>query len=84
MSDNRVAGFVTAVLIAPLVVVCCLGPAVLGSVVGALVGWLGGLDPVEVVGGALAAGLVVYGLLHWRRARSRQAGTREHTSTVRD
>jgi hypothetical protein len=40
MSDNGVAGFVTALLIAPLVVVCCLGPAVLGSVLGALVGWL--------------------------------------------
>jgi len=38
MNDNRVAGFVTALLVAPLVVVCCLGPAVLGSALGALVG----------------------------------------------
>ena len=75
MSDNRVAGFVTALLVAPLVIVCCLGPAVLGSALGAAVGWLGGLGSIEVMGAAFAAGLVVYGLVRWRRARARRAGT---------
>jgi|SRR6516164_4319516 len=70
MNDNRAAGFVTALLVAPLVVVCCLGRAVLGSPLGALFGW------PEILGGGLAAGLVVYGLLRWRRARSCQAGRR--------
>src|SRR5262249_54954997 len=70
MNDNRVAGFVTALLVAPLVVVCCLGPAVLGSALGALVGWVGGLGPVEVIAAAFAAGLAIYGFLRLRRARS--------------
>jgi hypothetical protein len=84
MSDNRIAGFVTALLISPLVVVCCLGPPVLGSILGVLVGWLGGLGLAEVVGTALAAGLVVYGLLRWRRARVCRPGGATHSTAMRD
>lgn len=79
MNDKGVAGLTTALLIAPLVVVCCLGPAVLGSALGALVGWLGGFGPAEVFGAALAGGLSVYGLFRWRRRQARRAGTQRHT-----
>jgi len=84
MNDNRVASFVTALLVAPLVVVWCLGPAILGSALGVLVGWVGGLGSVEMIGAGFAAGFAVYGLLRWRRARVRRSSIRQHETALRD
>ena len=77
MKDNPFAGLVAAVLVVPLVVLCCLGPALLGSLLGGMAGWLGGLNVVEMAGAAVAAGLVAYGLLRWRRARVYRAGAQQ-------
>lgn len=69
MDEKPVAGLVTAAVAVPLVALCCLGPAVLGSILGGMVGWFGGLNAVEVAAAALAAGALAYGFLRWRRAR---------------
>ena len=49
MSDKPVAALVTAFAIAPFCVVCALGPAVVGSALGGVVGWFGGLRGVATV-----------------------------------
>jgi hypothetical protein len=72
MNDKPVAGLVTAAVIAPIVALCCLGPTVLASLVGGLVGWMGGLGSAEVAAAAIAAGFVAYGLRGWHRARVRR------------
>lgn len=80
MNDKPVAGFATAAVVAPLVVLCCLGPVVLVSVLGGAVTWFAGWGLAEAAAGALAVGLVAYGILRWRRARLRQDGAQTHTS----
>src|SRR5258708_22283227 len=68
MNDKPVAGLVTAAVIVPIVALCCLGPTVLASLVGGLVGWMGGLGSAEVAGAALAVGFVAYRLRGGRPA----------------
>ena len=67
VNEKSLAGFVVAALIAPLVAVCCVGPVVLGSLLGGLVGWLGGLDYLEVAGANASVAVAVYAFLRWRR-----------------
>lgn len=75
MNEKPFAGFVTAFVIAPLVILCCvLGPVVLGSAVGAIVSWSAGLTPMVLVSAAVAAGLVIYGVVRWRRAQLSRGG----------
>ena len=69
MHDKIVAGAVTAVVIAPMCAVCILGPAVVGSVLGGISGWVGGLSPVLTTGLALATGILVLGIVRRRRTR---------------
>jgi len=69
MSDKPIAGLVIAAVMAPLALFCCLGPVVLGSVLGGIISWLGGLNLAAGAGAALAAGLLAYGFLRWRKAR---------------
>lgn len=38
MDDKPTAGLVTAIIIAPLVALCCLGPVFIGSAVGGILG----------------------------------------------
>ncbi|NKC23606.1 hypothetical protein HED50_24405 [Ochrobactrum oryzae] len=42
LDDKPTAGIVTAIIIAPLVALCCLGPVVIGSAVGGVLGWFSG------------------------------------------
>lgn len=44
MSDKPIAGLVATVAVAPLCAIRILGPAVFGSAVTSVAGWLGGLD----------------------------------------
>ncbi|GEM_PF-3450407 len=71
MNDKPVAGIVTALVVAPLALLCCLGPIALGSVLAAAAGWLGGLGVFGIIGAALGVAAVGYGLLR-RRARLRR------------
>lgn len=74
MSDKPVAGLVTATLVAPLVVVCCLAPAAVVAGTGWLFGWLGGAGVGTSM--AVAAGLFVALMLllgRRRRATARRA-----------
>ncbi len=69
MHDKIVAGAVTAVVIAPMCAVCILGPAVVGSVLGGISGWIGGLSPVLTTGLAIATGILVVQIVRRRRTR---------------
>jgi hypothetical protein len=69
MSDKPIAGLVIAAMVAPVALLCCLGPVVLGSILGGIVGWLGGLNLIAAAGAALAIGLLICGFLRWRKAR---------------
>lgn len=63
MDDKPTAGIVTAIIIAPLVALCCLGPVVIGSAVGGVLGWFSGQG--LVIGGVLTllAGAAGYALM---------------------
>ncbi|HUZ73775.1 MAG TPA: hypothetical protein VMU87_12385 [Stellaceae bacterium] len=74
MDEKPVAGIVTAAAVVPLVLLCCLGPVVVGSVIGGVAGWLGGLGPAEIAGAAVALAAITYGLLRWRRRQLRRGG----------
>lgn len=69
MSEQLLAGIVTAVAIAPLCATCILGPAFLVSFFTGISAWFDGLDPVVTVATALVAGLAVYGLIRKRGTR---------------
>ncbi len=69
MSENLIAGLVTAAVIAPVCAVCVLGPVFLGSALAWVAGWLGGFNILVTSGLAIAAGAVLYGLLRRRRVR---------------
>jgi len=68
MSDKPVAGLVVAALATPLVLLCCLGPTIVGSLVAGTAAWLGGLGVATVTVATVAGGLVVFGLLRWRHS----------------
>jgi hypothetical protein len=71
MDEKRVAGLVTAIIIAPLVALCCLGPLLIGSALGGVAGWLSGQGLGLTAVLALSAGAVGYAVMHWRRAADR-------------
>ncbi len=73
MNEKPTAGVVTAIIIAPLVALCCLGPVFIGSAVGGLMGWLSGQRLVMAGVLALLAGAVGYAVMRWRRASSHRA-----------
>ncbi len=77
MDKKPVAGIVTAAAVVPLLLLCCLGPVVVGSVIGGVIGWLGGLGPAEIAGAAVALAAITYGRLRWRRRRLRRAETQD-------
>ncbi len=84
MSDKPVAGLVAAVAIAPVVALCCLGPAFLGSAVAWVSGWFGGLGPVTATALAIVAAVPVIALLRRSKARrgSANGGAGEPTVGV--
>jgi hypothetical protein len=72
MSDKPIVGLVIAAVVAPVALLCCLGPVVLGSILGGIVGWFDGLNLLAAGGVALATSLLTYGFLLWRKARRHQ------------
>ena len=77
MSDKPLAGLVTAIAIAPLCLVCVLGPTALAAAGGWLLAWLGGFGMPLI-----AAALAVADWLGWRALRRRSAA-REAPERVR-
>jgi len=68
MSDKPVAGLVAAIAVAPLCVLCVLGPAAFVAAGGWFLAWLGGLGmPLS------ASVLAVGGWLAWRILQRRSA-----------
>ena len=61
MSDKPLAGLIAALAVAPLCLVCVLGPAALVAAGGWLLAWLGGVG-VPLIASVLALG----GWLTWR------------------
>jgi hypothetical protein len=60
MNDKPRTGILTALAIAPIVALCCLGPVVLGSaVLGGIAGWLASLGAFEIAGAALVVVIVL-------------------------
>jgi hypothetical protein len=74
MSERPAAGLAAAALVVPVVLLCCLGPAAIASLVAGFIAWLGGLGSLAVAGVTVTVGLLAYGLLRGRTARLRRGG----------
>ena len=72
MSERPAVGVITAALIAPLVLVCCLGPAAVASLLAGFVAWLSGLGVAAVAGATVVGGALAEGLLRRRTVRLRR------------
>ena len=70
MDQKPRAGIATTAMVAPLLVLCCLGPVVVASIVGGILGWLGSLGPAKIIGAAVLLGAVAYGLCQSKSAMS--------------
>ena len=73
MNDKALAIILAMIVVAPICVMCILGPALLGSALALGFAWFGGLDAVSSMGLAILAGLMVFGFLQRKRARSATA-----------
>ena len=69
MEDKPIAMLVTAAVVAPICVLCILGPAIPGSAVAWVSAWFGGFDPVAAMGLAVIFAILVYGFFRRRRDR---------------
>ncbi len=69
MSDKPMAGVMTAIIITPILAVCCLGPVIFASTLGSVFAWFAGLDPFAVAAVALIVGGVGVAFAKRRRAR---------------
>ena len=69
MDDKPIAMLVTAAVVAPICVLCILGPAILGSAVGGVFAWFAGFDPVVALGLAVIGAILAYGYNRGRRDR---------------
>lgn len=74
MDEKPTAGLATAIIVVPLMALCCLGPLFIGSIVGGFVSWLDGQGAFVIVVIALVAGLASYALVRWRRSSARSGG----------
>ncbi len=70
MSDKPIAGLVIAAVVAPLCVLCVLGPVILASGVAGAWGWLSGLGPAVILVFVVLFAALAYGLLRRRKART--------------
>ena len=75
VSERPAVGVITAVLIAPLVLLCCLGRAAVASLLAGFVAWLSGLGVAAVAGATVVVGALAYGFLRGRNMRL-QRGTK--------
>ena len=69
MSDKPIAGVMTAIIITPILAICCLGPVIFASALGSVFAWFAGLDAFAVAAVALIAGGVGVAFAKRRRAR---------------
>lgn len=76
MSDKPLAGLVAAIAVAPLCVLCLLGPAAFVAAGGWFLAWLGGFGMPLVVAVLAAGGWLAWRILH-RRSPTREAPQRE-------
>ena len=70
VNEKPAAGLMTAIVVAPLVALCCLGPLFIGSAVGGVVGWLSGQGLALIAVLAFLAAAIGYAVMRWRRASS--------------
>jgi len=78
MSDKPIAGLVTAVAIAPLLAVCCFGPAVVASAFAGIAAWFSGANAVTTTGLAILAAILAYGFVRRRTAKTGTTGKATH------
>jgi len=71
MSDKPIAGLLTAIAVAPLCLVCALGPAAFAAAVGSFLAWLGGFSLSLIAAFVAAAGWVGWRAL--QRSMQRRA-----------
>ena len=69
MSEKPIARLVTTAVVAPLCVLCFIGPVVVASGIAGAWGWLSGLDPAVILGLVALFAALAYGLLRRRKAR---------------
>lgn len=76
MSDKPVAGLVAAIAVAPLCLVCVLGPAAFVAAGGWFLAWLGGFGMPLIAAVLVAGGWLAWRILQ-RRSATREAPERE-------
>lgn len=74
MNEKPVAGLLATVAVLPLLLLCCLGPVILGSILGGIAGWLSGLGFAGILSAALAIAAISYGILRWRQRQRLNRG----------
>lgn len=62
----------TMALVVPVLVLCCAGPALVASFLVGIGAWLDQRSPMEIAAAALATGVIVLGIVRWRRRRHMQ------------
>jgi|TARA_R100000005_G_C5000267_1_gene207094 hypothetical protein len=80
MSDKPTGGLITALIVAPLLAICCLGPIVFASFAAGIFSWIGGIDPLRIM---LVMALVAIGafyLFRWRKNHRREISTIKENS----
>ncbi len=71
MSDKPVAGVLTAIAVAPLCLVCALGPAAFVTAAGSFLAWVSGFAvPLIASLLAVASWLAWRGFQRWQRRRA--------------
>src|SRR5258708_37910772 len=69
--DSPKAALATVAVLAPVLALCCAGPALVASFLIGIGAWLDQRSPVEIVAAAAVGGLVGFGVGRWRRRRLR-------------
>jgi hypothetical protein len=75
MNDKPMAVFVTTVIAAPLMLLCCGGAVVGISAVASFISWLGGLDGLSAILIGLVVAVLVLGLREWHRSNPAEEAT---------
>jgi len=71
MSDKPIAGFLTVLAVAPLCLVCALGPAAFVAGAGGFLAWLGGFSVPLIAAAVAIVGWVAWRVFQRRRWRTR-------------
>ena len=69
MGRKSIAFLVAATVVAPVCVVCILGPIFLGSVIAGITGLFSGFNILVTAGLAIIVGGALYGFVRWRRGK---------------